>query len=213
MLPLLFFLLPSLTLSSPAVFPSDDSNNPSSSANNNNNNNNHNNHNNPTDLTAPTPEYPLPWSLTHSSSSPAEPDIWTDDPTLATPSPQYPLPFASTSNSTFASLASQARIRIGCTNNPVDASELENSLTCLSNWCSTGNTIPPRGGEFCNVGGSMMYICSYGGNNPCSANEMVTAWGSIQRDCGPGRGGWWFSNDWKKTYGIDSAGANVCGNL
>ncbi|KAK4203442.1 hypothetical protein QBC40DRAFT_317220 [Triangularia verruculosa] len=200
MLPFILILLPSFTLSLPT---------------------------DPSDLIVPTPEYPLPWGLVKShpsagdgmnkkSNSQPDTDTWTDDPTLAAPTPQYPLPFSSSlapSNATFANLMSEARIRVGCTNNPVDASELENSLTCLSNWCNTGGVIPPHGGEHCTVGGSMMYICSYGGNNPCSANEMVTAWGSIQRDCGVGRGGWWFSNDWKKTYGIDSAGANVCGNL
>ncbi|KAK4173424.1 hypothetical protein QBC36DRAFT_194676 [Triangularia setosa] len=183
--------------------------------------NNNNNNNSPTDdLTVPTPEYPLPWGLTKSNTNPdSAPDPWTDDPILAAPNPQYPLPLFSaaslpaSSNTTFQDLMSDARVRVGCTNNPVDTSELENSLTCLSNWCNTGNTIPPHGGQYCTVGRSMMYICSYGGDNPCSADEMVTAWGSIQRDCGAGRGGWWFSNDWKKTYGVDSAGANVCGNL
>ncbi|KAK0701350.1 hypothetical protein B0T21DRAFT_353740 [Apiosordaria backusii] len=206
MIPLVFVLLFSpLTLTLPTdPIPSDS--NPSS------------------DLIIPTPEYPLPWGRTkpnsnpntHSTSSDSSPnmnkksDVWTDDPTLAAPSPQYPLPFSASlpTNNTFAEIMSANKVRVGCTNNPVDSNELENSLTCLSNWCNGGNAIPPHGGEHCTVGGSMMYICSYGGTNPCSANEMVTAWGSIQRDCGPGRGGWWFSSDWKKTYGVDSAGAN-----
>ncbi|KAK3997974.1 hypothetical protein QBC44DRAFT_364172 [Cladorrhinum sp. PSN332] len=102
--------------------------------------------------------------------------------------------------------------KVGCTRGKVDPDDLERALTCFGDWCA-GNKLPPHAGEHCTVGYSMIYACNYGGWNPCYTYELVTAWGAIQRDCGVGNAGWWFNPDWGKTYGIDSAGANICSNL
>ncbi|KAK4186955.1 hypothetical protein QBC35DRAFT_386085 [Podospora australis] len=102
--------------------------------------------------------------------------------------------------------------QVGCTDGAVNHEDLEMALECLSAWCEV-NQIPPHTGEHCIVGDSMMYMCSYGDYNPCSADEIVTAWGAIQRDCGTNRGGWWHFHDWKKTYGVDVSGADVCSNM
>ncbi|KAK4466032.1 hypothetical protein QBC42DRAFT_147992, partial [Cladorrhinum samala] len=114
---------------------------------------------------------------------------------------------------TFNDTEEMRQARVGCTNGAVDLAELQQALDCLGRWCNSGHKIPPKSGEHCTVGGSMIYCCSYGGWNPCFADELATAWGAIQRDCGQGKGGWWYHPDWKKTYGIDVANADVCGNL
>ncbi|KAK4225445.1 hypothetical protein QBC38DRAFT_483036 [Podospora fimiseda] len=102
--------------------------------------------------------------------------------------------------------------RIGCTLGQINAGELQQAIECFMKWCRH-NKIPPHDAKACTVGNSMFYACSYGGYNSCSPEEIMTAWGEIMRDCGENNGGWWFNADWKKTYGVDVAGAKYCGNL
>lgn len=95
----------------------------------------------------------------------------------------------------------------------------ENDLATASNmlkkWCDTGYKVNPQGKAVFRFGSAMTFVCSYGNEQGCSANEFSEAQGFWNVRCGNkvNEGGYVYIKDWAKTYGQDVSGANPCGNL
>ncbi|KAK4159552.1 hypothetical protein QBC43DRAFT_293945 [Cladorrhinum sp. PSN259] len=78
--------------------------------------------------------------------------------------------------------------------------------------CNNGVKIPGGNVLYSVRGNAIAYGCSWGGDNPCGANEFDDFIGWAANKCGNYRGAWADMDSWKKQYGMHLKGESFCGH-
>lgn len=97
----------------------------------------------------------------------------------------------------------------GCTQVTYDHGDYQNSVDQLKNYCDNGNKVISKATVWSHSN-AKVYICNYGGEQPCSGNEWDSFNGRMDQNCGAWQGAWIYVADWAKTLGRDAIGRNIC---
>ncbi len=84
------------------------------------------------------------------------------------------------------------------TRNVVNETQVRVAMNCLGEWCEE-KKIEPDAKVRCVIGDAVVYICNYGGYQPCSARELESKYLVLQEKTSSTTG-WYYSKDWQKTY-------------
>lgn len=96
----------------------------------------------------------------------------------------------------------------------VDPSDFSMSKGELIRRCDSGTQIGKKSVLAYKVGSSTAYACSYGGQNPCSRDEIDAAFLEIDKSCGSQtKTGWVLMDNWAKSYGREILTNEICGIL
>lgn len=127
---------------------------------------------------------------------------------------RLPALFQLASTLLFSAMVSAIYPEVGCTT-LVNTSEIMPAGSSLGDYCVTHGPMSRETKVSWTLGRTRVYACNYSksGSNPCPIDEIEAAWNDIQERCGFGMGGWWYQEDWKKTYGFDDIDADWCGNM
>ena len=80
--------------------------------------------------------------------------------------------------------------QIGCQQRAVNPADLAAAQNVLDAACNGGAVVSGGNSFSIKHGDSVAYVCSYGGENPCSSSELDTAYRTIGARCGfPAQGG------------------------
>ncbi|TPX11832.1 uncharacterized protein E0L32_007569 [Thyridium curvatum] len=84
----------------------------------------------------------------------------------------------------------------------------------LKKSCDKGNKAPAWDGKsgilYARVGSAIWYVCSWGGENPCSTDEINDAEVKMDAECTDEVSAWIEVSNWKKGYGRAISGMEVC---
>lgn len=84
----------------------------------------------------------------------------------------------------------------------MDPTSTANAVIALEAWCNAGGLVPGGTHAYALVNGIQAYVCSYGGNNPCSNIEYSWAQQAWEAECGTRWGtGFVYISAYAKTYG------------
>ncbi|KAI2641433.1 hypothetical protein GGS26DRAFT_597296 [Hypomontagnella submonticulosa] len=100
-----------------------------------------------------------------------------------------------------------------CNPQPVKLStwDYDEALETMKSNCVGENSLIPRGGNYAVVYGSaLIYGCSWGGSQPCRREEVERFSTDIDLKCGDDGSGFIHLPGWRKAYGRDHVGIDIC---
>ncbi|KAK6196977.1 DNA repair helicase RAD25 [Pestalotiopsis sp. IQ-011] len=99
-----------------------------------------------------------------------------------------------------------AHYQVQCaTQQTIDADDFAKAKQELMDWCNAGGVVGPLEAFGVDWGHTRVGICSNGGRQPCSGDEVDRILGEIAHYCpapesAEVRTGLWYEPDWAKTY-------------
>jgi len=99
----------------------------------------------------------------------------------------------------------------GCTDHStVNQADFFAAFRRLGAWCDAGGYLNPGQGIFWEENQAGVYVCNYGGPNPCSSAEFIHYNNGMETTCGHLATGYAHISDWAKRYGRDDTLARIC---
>lgn len=101
----------------------------------------------------------------------------------------------------------------------VPTADFETAITTLKKWCDNGGTVGRWARVGVDYGQARVGICSTGGPQPCSSDEIDRVYGDMAARCpvpqdknGQRKLATWYEPDWAKTYVLgDCRDNSMCG--
>ncbi|KAH6712450.1 hypothetical protein DL95DRAFT_523777 [Leptodontidium sp. 2 PMI_412] len=97
----------------------------------------------------------------------------------------------------------------GCEGHWMNNNDYYSVVTSFKDACQ-GNTVPPNWAYYAKYGSAVVYMCNYGGNNPCNAGEFQDSMNLLNSNCASVGAGWVLIQTWKKGYGRQNTGGQIC---
>ncbi|KAH9898996.1 hypothetical protein F4778DRAFT_782592 [Xylariomycetidae sp. FL2044] len=97
-----------------------------------------------------------------------------------------------------------------CKGGILDSVNYDQALGSLSAWCDDGKKVGKKSGKVAKIGSVQVYVCSWGGKNPCSSGELKEMDKYLNDKCGNPNAGRLSMSSWKKGYGRVFIGEPTC---
>ena len=97
-----------------------------------------------------------------------------------------------------------------CGNAELNRNDLESAKQQFEALCENPTIYPARNAIIITQGRAIAYMCNYNAENRCWREEYDEASGLLDKQCGNRRAGTVYVDRWKKTYGRDVTGADIC---
>jgi hypothetical protein len=100
--------------------------------------------------------------------------------------------------------------RPACANYDLNRGDFNVAKSQFESVCTRDTQYQANQAVVITYGNAIAYMCNFNGVNRCWQQEYNEASGIIDRTCGQNRAGTVYVDRWKKTYGRDVQGANIC---
>ncbi|KAG4428242.1 hypothetical protein IFR05_016279 [Cadophora sp. M221] len=97
----------------------------------------------------------------------------------------------------------------GCEGHWMNTGDYYNVVNSFKDACR-GNQIAANWAHYAKYGSAVVYMCNYGGQNPCESGEFTDAMNLLNANCGGVGAGWVLIQTWKKGYGRQNTGGQIC---
>jgi len=97
-----------------------------------------------------------------------------------------------------------------CGNAELNRNDLEEAKGLFESLCESDRMYPARNAVIITQGRVIAYMCNYNADNRCWSEEYAEASSILDKQCGNRRSGTVYVDRWKKTYGRDVMGADIC---
>ena len=93
---------------------------------------------------------------------------------------------------------------------PFDRGDYDTALGAFNSVCDRGEFYPAFSSVVVSAGGAMAYLCNYDASNRCWSSESSEADSLMTGRCGSGTAGWVYVDAYKKSYGREVLGVDIC---
>ena len=97
-----------------------------------------------------------------------------------------------------------------CGNKDLNRDDFNSAKESFTKLCDDPKQYAARNAIIITQGGAIAYMCNYAAENRCWRQEYEEASSLIDKQCSNRRSGTVYVDKWKKSYGRDVAGADIC---
>ncbi|KAK5656033.1 hypothetical protein OQA88_5172 [Cercophora sp. LCS_1] len=99
---------------------------------------------------------------------------------------------------------------INCRDRRVTRGDYDNAVASMKNECDKGIYYNARTAVWWTSGSAIAYLCNYDNSNRCWRGEVEQAANLVDANCGRSNIGWVYIDAYKKSYGRENSGVNIC---
>ncbi len=100
--------------------------------------------------------------------------------------------------------------RLSCGSNDLQLDDFNTAKDQFEGICDNDKQYPPHEAIVIAYQSAVAYMCNFGAGNRCWRQEYEEASQIMDRQCGDGKVATVYVDRWKKTYGRDLAGSDIC---
>ena len=99
---------------------------------------------------------------------------------------------------------------VNCHDRSLNIGDFSAAYNAFNNMCDSGEFYPANSAQWVTVGSAVAYMCNYEESSRCWREEYSQANALMDAGCGRNGIGWVNIDAYKKSYGRENSGVNIC---
>jgi hypothetical protein len=99
---------------------------------------------------------------------------------------------------------------VNCHNRSLNIDDFLAAYKAFNNMCDSGEFYPANSAQWVTAGSAVAYMCNYDESSRCWREEYAQANSLLDVGCGQKVIGWVSIDAYKKSYGRENSGVNIC---
>ena len=99
---------------------------------------------------------------------------------------------------------------VNCHSRSFNINDFLAAYTAFNNMCDIGEFYPANTAQWVTAGSAVAYMCNYEESSRCWREEYSQTNALLDAGCGKKEIGWVYIDAYKKSYGRENSGVNIC---